>query len=340
MNKKRPALAAVPNPSKKRRTDNLPKFYAVKAGFKPGVYMAYSDCQRQTAGFKGAVFKSFTSRDDAEAFVAGKKVAADAGEPDKFYAVAVGSPTGIYTDWSDAAAAIKGVKGPKYKRFGSRAEAVAYIKQFGSRETIEALGDMGYANGDEDSDEEDEDDDDEDDEDEDDDDPLQLSGGKKRVMAASSEDMLKIYTDGSSLANGKVGCRAGVGVYFGDGDVRNVSERLEGELQTNQRAELMAMLRALQIAPRSQTVQIVSDSQYSINCVTQWAVGWKLKDWMTATGEKVKNQDIIRAVLDKIDERTLAGANTYFHWVKGHSSDRGNQAADRLAVRGAKIGFV
>ncbi|PHH73885.1 hypothetical protein CDD83_4655 [Cordyceps sp. RAO-2017] len=333
MNKKRPALGAVAvsssSPAKKRKTDNMQKFYAVKAGFKPGVYMTYAECQKQTAGFKGAVFKSFVSRDDADAFVAGRKVTPDASEPDKFYAVAVGSPTGIYTDWNDAAAAIKGVKGPKYKRFATRDEAVAYIKQYGNREAIEALGEIFEEPLFELS-------------------PPEKSSKKKSKAAAaaspqsssSSDDVLKIYTDGSSLANGKAGSRAGVGVFFGDGDARNVSERLPGEPQTNQRAELMAMLRALEIAPPEQTVQIVSDSQYSINCVTQWAVGWQMKDWMTATGEKVKNQDIIRAVLDKMDERTKAGADTYFHWVKGHASDRGNVAADRLAVRGAKIGFA
>ena len=156
-------------------------------------------------------------------------------------------------------------------------------------------------------------------------------------VARPAENVLQIYTDGSSLANGKAGSRAGVGVFFGDGDARNVSERLVGDPQTNQRAELMAMLRALQIAPTGQTVQIISDSQYSINCVTQWAIGWKSKGWKTATGENVKNQDIIRAILDKMDERTKAKANTYFHWVKGHASDRGKTAADRLAVRGAKL---
>lgn len=59
-NKKRsvPGSAVVPNPSKKRKTDNIPKFYAVKAGFKPGVYATYAECQKQTAGFKGAVCKS------------------------------------------------------------------------------------------------------------------------------------------------------------------------------------------------------------------------------------------------------------------------------------------
>lgn len=42
-------------PSKKRKTDNVQKYYAVKAGFNPGVYLTYAECQQQTAGFKGAV---------------------------------------------------------------------------------------------------------------------------------------------------------------------------------------------------------------------------------------------------------------------------------------------
>lgn len=54
-----------------------------------------------------------------------------------------------------------------------------------------------------------------------------------------ASDVLVIYTDGSSLSNGKVGSQAGVGVFFGVDDSRNVSERLNSEPQTNQRAELM-----------------------------------------------------------------------------------------------------
>jgi hypothetical protein len=60
VNKKRAAPAAAPAPaaSKKRKTDGMQKFYAVKAGFKPGVYLTYVECQAQTAGFKGAVCES------------------------------------------------------------------------------------------------------------------------------------------------------------------------------------------------------------------------------------------------------------------------------------------
>ena len=69
-----------------------------------------------------------------------------------------------------------------------------------------------------------------------------------------------------------------------------------------------------------------------------WVVGyvWKRKGWVTAAGENVKNQDIIRAVLDKMSERVKAGGQTKFQWVKGHATDKGNIAADRLAVNGAK----
>src|SRR5687767_12402837 len=89
------------------------------------------------------VVRSFTSRDDAEAFAAGKKVAAAPDAKDRFYAVAVGLRPGIYTDWSDVAPTIVGVKGPKYKRFSTRAEAVNYIIEFGNKEAIDALGEEG-----------------------------------------------------------------------------------------------------------------------------------------------------------------------------------------------------
>ena len=154
---------------------------------------------------------------------------------------------------------------------------------------------------------------------------------------AKEDDVLIIYTDGSSLANGKKGSRAGVGVFFGTNDPRNISERLFGEPQTNQRAELTAIQRALEVAPLGQKVQIWTDSQYSIKCMTEWAAGWERKGWKTAAGTEVKNQDIIRKVLAIMRERTDRGSETYFQWVKGHSNDSSNIAADHLAVKGAKM---
>ncbi|KAJ9429402.1 ribonuclease H-like domain-containing protein [Fusarium oxysporum] len=98
----------------------------------------------------------------------------------------------------------------------------------------------------------------------------------------------------------------------------------------------MAILRALEIAPSTQDVQIVSDSQYSIKCVTQWGLGWEKNGWKNAAGGEVKNQDLVRGVLARIKERDAARSKTSFQWVKGHASDYGNHRADDLANEGAR----
>lgn len=43
------------------------KFYAVWVGRKPGVYVSWDECKKQTAGFDGAQFKSFETQQAAEA---------------------------------------------------------------------------------------------------------------------------------------------------------------------------------------------------------------------------------------------------------------------------------
>lgn len=321
---------------KKRKTDpSVPKFYAVRIGMRPGVYRTWDECQAQTAGFKGASYKSFLSLEEAQAFVAGKKIKSTSGEPEppKFYAVAKGAFTGIFTDWDQASKAIKGQKGPKYKKFPTREEAVQFIKEWGDADAIAALGEKV-------SDAESSDEDDSDEED----DELDVDGDRLEVEESSGagkkkkggKAVLDVYTDGSSLKNGRVGAAAGVGVFFGIGDTRNISERLHGEPQTNQRAELMAILRALQVIDAHQSVQIITDSQYSINCATVWASSWEKNDWKTAQGENVKNQDLVKGIRQRVRERTRAGGKTTFKWVKGHANDAGNQAADQLAVAGAR----
>jgi len=118
---------------------------------------------------------------------------------------------------------------------------------------------------------------------------------------------------------------------------RNVSEPLHGPRQTNQRAELTAIQRALEIVPSARDVQILTDSQYSINCVTKWCTGWEKNGWLNSKKDAVENQDLIRAILAQIRERKRMGGATDFIWVKGHSNDPGNEAADELAVAGARM---
>ncbi|KAK0669266.1 putative ribonuclease [Cercophora samala] len=150
-------------------------------------------------------------------------------------------------------------------------------------------------------------------------------------------ELTVVYTDGAAPGNGKSHATAGIGVYFGPGDPRNISRRLPGPLQTNQRAELMAIQLALEWFPPTTSVEIRTDSQYSIDCVTKWYLGWVKNGWKSAKEGPVKNDDIIKPIRALIDKRDAAGARTKFTKVAGHSGDKGNDEADRLAVEGAKL---
>lgn len=326
----------------------MSKFYAVRAGHQPGIYDTWAECQKQISGFRGAQFKSFTTREDAEAFAAGQEIPGDLAAKkvkgaDKFYAVARGIQPGIYTEWTACQEAIEGAKGPKYKKFGTKAEAEDFIRLNGTAATVLGMGLAGnYDDPDAAYDEEDEQDDDE---------GVEVKQEVKKLEAAGvkvvspseappagmgRDGVLRIYTDGSSRGNGKVGALAGVGVYFGKNDPRNLAEPLQGQPQTNQRAELTAILRALQISAPNQDVQILTDSQYSINCVTVWYKNWLKNSWKTKSGP-VKNRDLVEAIRARIDERTKRGAKTTFEWVRGHDTNASNIEADHLAVMGSQL---
>lgn len=47
------------------------KYYAVRKGKVPGIYMTWNDCKSQVDGFSGAEYKSFASLEEAAAFVDG-----------------------------------------------------------------------------------------------------------------------------------------------------------------------------------------------------------------------------------------------------------------------------
>ncbi len=140
---------------------------------------------------------------------------------------------------------------------------------------------------------------------------------------------IAVYTDGACSRNGRASARAGVGVWWGENDTRNVSEPLPaGSPQTNQRAELSAIIRALETAPNEGILDVRSDSAYAIKCATTYLKSWKRNGWRTAKGGDVKNRDLISR-LDSLMEARVG--KTIFTKVLGHSNDHGNDEADRLA---------
>ncbi|MFA6159245.1 MAG: ribonuclease H family protein [Candidatus Paceibacterota bacterium] len=154
------------------------------------------------------------------------------------------------------------------------------------------------------------------------------------ATATATATVLDVWTDGACSNNAdRLRALAGTGVYFGDGDARNLSEPLPGALQTNQRAELYAAMRALQVAPTDVVVRIVTDSKYTKNVVTEYRYLWdKYGTW-----EGKKNLDIIRPLIAEVDKRAASGMDVQWKWVHGHSGVRGNEMADRLAVASLKM---
>ncbi len=144
------------------------------------------------------------------------------------------------------------------------------------------------------------------------------------------EGYIVAWTDGACSDNqNKKRAKGGVGVYFGPNHKLNISERLRGPKQTNQRAELTAIIRALQTYP-DKDMYIITDSLYSVNGATAWMPKWKKNKWVNSSSKAVSNRDL----WEQLDTLML-GRNVKFHWVKGHSTDEGNIEADKLATGGA-----
>tara|TARA_B110000208_G_C11792212_1_gene438016 strand:+ start:87 stop:731 length:645 start_codon:yes stop_codon:yes gene_type:complete len=154
--------------------------------------------------------------------------------------------------------------------------------------------------------------------------------------------MINVYTDGSSINNGKSNAIAGIGVYVGDNDKRNISEKLK-EQPTNNRAELTAIIRVFDILKNEisckQKINIYTDSEYSINSLTKWGNSWKKNGWKKKDNNEIKNLDLIK----QGHELILNNNCVELIHVKAHTGNEdehsiGNDKADKLAKQ--SIGFV
>ncbi|EDV22557.1 uncharacterized protein TRIADDRAFT_28584 [Trichoplax adhaerens] len=165
-------------------------------------------------------------------------------------------------------------------------------------------------------------------------------GVKKRItdevvgpaVASSSSSSNIVYCDGCCFNNGFQNARAGIGIYWSYPNLSSVSERLSGK-QTNQRAELVAACKALESASdhNLETIEIRTDSMYTINVVTNWINKWKRNEWKTSSGDEVKNkEDIVK--LDHLNSQLRV---KWTH-IRSHAGDVGNEMADKLAKAGAQ----
>ena len=152
--------------------------------------------------------------------------------------------------------------------------------------------------------------------------------------------MICVYTDGACPSNGYKAARAGIGIFFGINDPRNCSEVVEGDKQTNNVAELTAILRAEEILHleivKGAIVTIYSDSKYAIRCCGEY--GKKLAGLNWKKKKPIPNLLLVKRAYDTFS--TLS--NVKFQYVPAHTGKKdvhsvGNAWADYLANKALGI---
>lgn len=145
-----------------------------------------------------------------------------------------------------------------------------------------------------------------------------------------SEDLTSeqphVYTDGSASPNPGAG---GWGAVRVENNFAT-AETCGGEpVTTNNRMELTAILKGLQLIAPEENATLWTDSAYAMNAITRWGHSWRRNGWRTRTGD-VKNRDLVERCMDALSERP----GTQLKWVKGHNGNRWNERADSLANAG------
>ncbi|KON79623.1 ribonuclease HI [Azoarcus sp. PA01] len=140
-------------------------------------------------------------------------------------------------------------------------------------------------------------------------------------------DQIEIFTDGACSGNPGPG---GWGAILRSG--AHEKEIWGGEPHTtNNRMELLAVIRALELLKRPVVARVHTDSQYVQKGISEWIHGWKARGWKTAAKTPVKNEDLWRA-LDEAASRH----QVQWVWVRGHAGHVENERADELARRGVE----
>jgi ribonuclease HI len=218
----------------------------------------------------------------------------------KYYAVAQGRKTGIFTTWPETEQQVRGFAHAIFKSFKTRQEAEIFLKT------------PSFSSG----------------------------SNKQESHTTTSEKPQKsyptapeypagtivVYTDGGAIGNPGPG---GYGVVIKD------KAELSGgyNLTTNNRMELKAVMVAMEALKQEKgPIVLHSDSRYVINGLTKgWAQNWRKKNWVKSDGKPAMNADMWDRLLNLQVKLDIT-----FKWVKGHSGDPLNERCDALANSTAK----
>jgi len=138
---------------------------------------------------------------------------------------------------------------------------------------------------------------------------------------------VEIFTDGACSGNPGPG---GYGTILKYG--KHVKELSEGFTRTtNNRMELMAVIKGLEALKESCEVTVYSDSRYIVDAINKgWLQSWIKRNWKRGKNEAVKNVDLWKRLVALMQKHKV-----HFFWIKGHNNHPENERCDELAVKAA-----
>ncbi len=220
----------------------------------------------------------------------------------KFYAVAKGRKTGIFTSWPEAERQVKGFAGARFKSFKTKQEALSFLENPSYTKGVSSAKNFEKS-------------------------PKSKNGPHRSANYEYPENAVMVFTDGGAIGNPGPG---GYGVVFETGKTFSGGFNLT----TNNRMELLAVIVALEaLEGETRPICLHSDSRYVVNGITKnWAKAWKRRGWKKSDGSSAMNPDLwnrLLALLQNLDVR--------FIWVKGHAGNPLNEKCDHLANSTARM---
>lgn len=151
-------------------------------------------------------------------------------------------------------------------------------------------------------------------------------------MEAAEIKKVDIYTDGACSGNPGSGGYGVVMLYNGARKELSAAYRLT----TNNRMEVLAVIKALEALKEKCIVNLYSDSKYVVDAINKgWARKWKANGWKKADKSRAQNVDLWERLLALLDMHEVK-----FIWVKGHADNIENERCDLLARTAIESGIL
>jgi ribonuclease HI len=141
-------------------------------------------------------------------------------------------------------------------------------------------------------------------------------------MKEEEKPYVEVFADGACSGNPGVG---GYGIILRTGSLEKELSGCE-PLTTNNRMELIAVIKALEALKKPCRVRVVTDSNYVVQGMNSWIHRWLKTKWKNSQNQKVANKDLWEKLLKLSRHHEIQ-----WEWIKGHNLHIENERCDKLA---------